>query len=311
MPAMDRLRELEAFVAVVDAGSFVGAAKRLRTSKAATSRAVQALEERLGARLLHRTTRRLSLTDEGRGYHARAKTVLQDLAEADGLARRRSATPVGRLRVSAPQSYGVIVLAPLWAKFLGRYPELELELTLSDRLVDLVEEGVDAAIRISRLPDSTLISRRLGEERMRLCASKAYLARNGTPRRLEDLARHRTLAYAYWASGDSWHFETPDGPRSVTVRPSLRTNSGDTCVEAAVRHGGVILQPDFLVREHLRAGALVELLPEYRGPSFGVFAVYPSRAHLPGKVKALVDFLGTELGNAAPARRGVASARGA
>jgi len=173
--------------------------------------------------------------------------------------------------------------------------EVQLELSLSDRLVDLVDEGVDVAVRVSRLPDSTLVSRRLSEERMVLCASPRYLSRRGTPRSVAELSRHDTLAYSYWASGDTWHFDTPRGPESVTVTPRLRTNSGDTCRAAALEHAGIILQPEFMVRGDLASRALVEVLPACRGPVFGVYAVYPSRAHLPGKVKALVDFLATEV----------------
>lgn len=287
---MDRLRELQAFVAVVDAGSFVGAAHRLRLSTASVSRAVAQLEERLDARLLQRTTRRLSLTEVGRGYHERGRDLLAALDEADGFATASSAV-VGRLRVSVPQSFGVLKLAPLWPKFLARHPKLVLEVSLADRLIDLVDEGFDLAIRISRQADSTLVARRLGTERLRLCASPRYLARRAAPKRPADLARHQVVGYSLLAAGDTWTFDTPRGVESVKVTPFFQTNSGDTCRAAALGGAGLVLQPDMLVADDLASGALVELLPDCRGPEFGVFAVYPTRKFLSGKVKALFDFL--------------------
>ncbi|MER2561474.1 MAG: LysR family transcriptional regulator [Myxococcaceae bacterium] len=292
---MDRFRQLEVLVAVVDAGSFVKASQRLRQSTAGVSRAVNELEERVGARLLQRTTRRLSLTEVGRAYVERSREILSALSEADGLATG-SKQVAGRLRVSAPQSYGVLKLAPLWPKFLARHPALTLEVVLKDRLVDLVDEGFDVAVRITRQQDSSLVSRRLTTERLRLCASPRYLARRAAPRKPADLASHPVIAYTLLASRDTWHFETPRGPESVKVTARFETNSGDTCRTAALAGAGVILQPDMLVADDLERGELVELLPDCRAAEFGVFATYPTRKFLSGKVKALVDFLAHELG---------------
>lgn len=292
---MDRFRELEVLVAVVDAGSFVKAGKRLRSSTAGISRAVSQLEERVGARLLQRTTRRLSLTEVGRAYVERSRDILSAVQEADAFATG-SKQVSGRLRVSAPQSYGVLKLAPLWPRFLSRHPALTLEVVLKDRLVDLVDEGFDVAVRITRQQDSTLVARKLATERLRLCASPRYLARKPTLRRPGDLTNHQVIAYSLLASRDTWHFETPRGPESVRVTARFETNSGDTCRAAALAGAGVILQPDMLVADDLARGDLVELLPDCRGPEFNVFAAYPTKKFLSGKVKALVDFLANELG---------------
>ena len=282
---------MSSFVAVVEAGSFVAAGEVLRVSKAAVSRGVIELETRLGARLLQRTTRRLSLTEAGRAYYGHCKQILAELDEADRAVGMVTGHPVGRLRVNAPFSFGISHLAPLWGPFMERYPEVDLELTLSDRLVDVVEEGFDVVIRISRLQDSTLVYRRLATTRILLCASPEYLARHGTPATVDEIARHPVIAYSYAAQGDVWRFTTADGVREVQTRPRMRTNNGDTCRAVALAHQGLVLQPDFLVGADLAHGRLVEVLPECRGPEIGVYAVYPSRKHLSVKIRALVDYL--------------------
>lgn len=287
----DRFEEIRAFVAVVDAGSFVGAADALRISKAAVSRLVAALEARLGTRLLHRTTRRLSLTDEGTLFHARCRAVLGDLDEAEAEVTVRTGAARGTLRLNVPVSFGILHLAPLWPAFMARNPQVTLEITLSDRLVDLVDEGYDLAVRIGRLAESSLVSRRLSSTRLVLCASPSYLERHGVPEHPGDLAAHAVLAYSLFSTGDRWDFSGPDGPVSVVVRPRLRTNSGDTCRSAALAGCGVILQPSFLIGDDLRTGRLVEILPSYRLPEPGIHAVYPSRRLVPAKVRALIDYL--------------------
>ncbi len=294
---MDRFRELEAFVAVVDSGSFVAAAETLRSSRTAVSRLVQDLESRLGARLLQRTTRRLALTESGRDYHARAKQILAELEEADGVVGLASSTVTGLLKVNAPLSFGVLHLAPLWGGFMAFHPGVELDVALTDRLVDLVEEGYDVGIRITRLPDSSLVSRRLASTRVIMCASPGYLSARGMPETAADLARHRVIGYSYAASGDTWQLESADGPVTVATRPRLRANNGDTCRAAALDHQGIIFQPDFLVGADLAEGRLVRVLPQLQGPEIGIYAVYPSRKHLSGKVRALVEFLAAAFEN--------------
>jgi DNA-binding transcriptional LysR family regulator len=288
---MDRFQELRGFVAVVDAGSFVGAADRLGLSKAALSRQIAELEARLGVRLLHRTTRRLSLTPEGERFLLRARELLAQLEEAEAEVGAGGREISGRLRINAPVSFGLQRLAPLWGEFLRQYPRVALEISLADRSVDLVEEGFDLAIRIARLESSSLVSRRLASTRMVLCASPGYLRTAEAPRVPADLVAHRVIAYSYWSARDEWRFTGPEGEIAVRTRPQLRCNNGETCLALALADQGLVLQPQFIVGEALRAGRLVELLPEWRVGELGIYAVYASRRHLPPKLRAMIDFL--------------------
>jgi DNA-binding transcriptional LysR family regulator len=288
---LDKVQQMASFVAVVEAGSFVAAAEARGLSKAAVSRHVAELEQRLGTRLLQRTTRRQSLTAEGQQFHLRARELLAGIEEAESEMGTRSGEPGGTLRINAPLSFGVLHLAPLWGRFAERHPRVRLDITLGDRVVDLVEEGYDLAVRVASLPASSLVSRRLASTRIVLCASPEYLARHGTPVRPADLATHRTIAYSYWSTRDEWRFDGPEGPVSVRIHPVLQANNGDTCRAAALDHQGIILQPDFLVGGDLQRGALVELMPEYRSMRIGINAVYPTRKHLPLKVRRMVEFL--------------------
>ena len=288
---MDRFLEMQTFVAVVDAGSFVKGADALDMSKAAVSRHVVDLESRLGVRLMHRTTRRLSLTDEGRVFYGRSKDLLAELQEAEDEVTARSDAASGLLRVNAPFTFGILHLAPLWGEFKALHPKVTLDVTLADRLVDLVEEGFDMAIRIATLESSTLVSRRLASTRMVLCASPRYLQRHGIPSHPTELAQHAVISYSHWSTKDEWHFDGPNGSVRVKTNPCIHTNSGDTCRAAALADQGVILQPGFLVGKDLSDGSLVELMPEYRSIEIGIYAVYPTRKHVSAKVRALIDFL--------------------
>ena len=288
---MDRFLEMQTFNAVVDAGSFVKAADALNMSKAAVSRYVVDLETRLGVRLLHRTTRRLSLTDEGLVFHSRSKELLAELSEAEDEITSRSDAASGVLRINAPFTFGILHLAPLWGAFRALHPKVTLDVTLADRLVDLVEEGYDLAIRIASLDNSTLVSRKLATTRMVLCASPTYLERHGTPLDPGELAGHDVISYSYWSTRDEWRFDGPSGPVSVKTKPCIHTNNGDTCRAAALMHQGVILQPTFLVGQDLADGTLVELMPEYRSIELGIYAVYPTRQHVSAKVRVLIEFL--------------------
>lgn len=285
------LQQLASFVAVVNAGSFVGAADASNLSKAAISRHVADLEHGLGVRLLHRTTRRLSLTDDGQRLHARAVELLANAAELEAEASSRSREATGRLRINAPVSFGNLHLSALWPQFMLAHPRTLLDITLNDRVVDLVDEGYDLAIRISQLASSQLVSRRLAGTRIVLCASPGYLAMHGTPSHPHELAQHQIIAYAHWSGGDDWRFSGPDGDVRVRVQPRIHTNSGDTCRVAALRDQGIVLQPDFLVGEDLRRGELVELMPTFRSIELGIHVVYASRKHLPFKTRCMVDFL--------------------
>ena len=288
---MDKFQEMRAFVAVVDSGSFVRAADSLDLSKTAVSRLVGELESRLGTRLLHRTTRKLSLTPEGEIFNERCRQLLASVAEAEAELSTHAGEAVGQLRINVPVTFGLLHLAPLWPAFMAQNPRVILDVTLADRIVDLVEEGYDLAVRIARMQASSLVSRQLTSTRMILCASPEYLLRQGTPDHPSDLARHAVITYTLLSTGEQWEFSGPQGPVSVKIVPRMRTNNGDTCCEAALQNQGIVLQPSFLVGRHLKSGALVEVLPQYRSFELGVYAVYPSRKHLTPKVRALIDFM--------------------
>jgi DNA-binding transcriptional LysR family regulator len=288
---MDRFLEMQAFVAVVDAGSFVGGADALQMSKSAVSRVIAELESRLGVRLLQRTTRRLSLTREGELFNERCRDLLTGVTEAEAELSLHAGEVIGELRISAPVSFGLMALAPVWPAFMALHPRLVLDVTLGDRLVDLVDEGFDLAVRIARLPSSSLVSRRLAATRLILCATPQYLAAHPPLTHPAELASHPVFAYKLLATGEHWHFDGPDGPLQVKINPRMRSNSGDTCCEAALQHLGLVLQPSFMVAGHLAAGRLVEVLPAYRSTELGIYAVYPSRKQLTPKVRRLVDYL--------------------
>lgn len=298
---MDKFVEMQTFVAVVDAGSFIKAADAMNMSKAAVSRYVLEMEARLGVRLLHRTTRRLSLTAEGQIFYSRAKELLADLEDAENEITEQSDNASGLLRINVPFTFGILHLAPLWGDFKAQYPKIKLDITLADRLVDLVDEGYDMAIRIAKLENSTLVSKRLASTRIILCASPAYLKEHGTPLHPKELASHKIISYSYWSPKDEWQFEGPQGLEKVKVNPEIYTNNGDTCRAVALAHHGIILQPSFLVGQDIIDGTLVELMPEFTSIELGIYAVYPTRKHVSAKVRLLIDFLTAQL-----AKRGAA-----
>lgn len=280
------------FTAVVAKGGFTHAARALDTSPANVTRYVNELEAHLGVRLLNRTSRKLSLTQSGEGLYERCRLILEEVAEAEAGAASSSVQPRGRLRVNAPLSFGVLHLAPLWPRFLALYPDVELEIALIDRVVDIVEEGYDLAIRISRAGSASHVGRKLATSRNIVCASPAYIAAHGAPVRPGDLRDHACIGYAYSATADEWRFTDGEGKaHAVKVEPRLRTNNGDTARALASAGQGIIWQPTFLIGEDLREGRLVPLMPGYRMASIDILAVYPSRRHLPAKVRAMVEFL--------------------
>lgn len=292
---MDRFIEMEAFNAVVDSGSFVKAAESLNTSKAAISRYVSDLETRLGVRLLHRTTRKLSLTDEGQIFFMRSKELLSELSSAELEVTSRNVVASGLIRINTPVTFGIKHLSQLWGSFLDRYPEIKLDITLADRIVDLVDEGYDVAIRIASLPSSTLISKKLSSTRLILCASPAYLNKNGIPHHPHDLTHHSIIAYSHFSTKDEWYFNGPEGQVSVKTNPRIHSNNGDTCRAVAVNGLGIILQPSFLISEDIKSGALIELMPQYKSIELGIYAIYASRKHLAPKIRVLIDFLAENL----------------
>ena len=298
---MDRLRAYEVFVTVVSRGSFTRAADALETSPANVTRYVNELEAHLGTRLLNRTSRRLSLTEGGETLYARCKSILDDVAETEGLVSSASVEPRGRLRINAPVSFGILHLAPLWPEFLRKYPGVELDVALIDRVVDIVEEGYDLAIRISRAGSTSHAARKLATSRNILCASPEYLARCGYPAEPAGLIEHQCIGYSYAATGDEWQLmDSERKAHTVKVNCHMHTNNGDTARAAALAGQGVIWQPTFLIGNDLRTGKLVQVLPDYRLPDIDVLALYPSRRHLSAKIRAVVDFLVEAFGGVPP-----------
>ena len=289
------LQEITVFARVVGAGSLSAAARDLGMSTAVVSRRLAALEARLGVRLVNRTTRSLHLTDEGAAYYETCNRVLADIEEADAAVTAGRAEPRGVLRVALPASFGHQHVAPLIPKFAERYPEVQLALSLSDRAVNVVEEGFDLAVRIADLADSSLAARKLAPNRRVMCASPAYLARHGEPRTPEDLARHNCLATDFTMN---WDYRRPDG-KSGSVRVSGRyvCDNWEVLREWAVAGLGIALKSTWDVRRHLEDGSLVSLLPGYTFASdVAIYAVYPHRRHLPAKTRAFIEFLAESFG---------------
>ena len=295
---MNRLSAIESFVKVAELKSFSQAAARLNTSKSVVSRHVAALEAQLGLRLFHRTTRSLTLTEAGRGYFERVSQILLDLQDADQAVSHLQTTPRGRLKVSAPMSFGFLHLAPALADFLGQYPELEVDVTMSDRFVDLVEEGFDLGVRIGALADSSLIAKRIAPIRRVICASPRYLAAHGTPEVPQDLRAHQCLCNSNQpGGGHEWRFTMPEGKSVIVpVKGRLALNNGDALRVAALNDLGLVDLPTFIVGGDLKAGTLVSVLDAHVPQSLALHAVYSHARHLSPKVRAFIDFLGTRFG---------------
>ncbi|HOV58287.1 MAG TPA: LysR family transcriptional regulator [Rhodanobacteraceae bacterium] len=297
---MDKLQAMQLFARVVETGSYTAAAEQLEISRALASKLVQALEDQLGVRLLHRTTRRLSLTEAGQNYYQRVAEILAQLAEAEAEAAELQLEPRGRLRVSAPMSFSILHLGAALADFQRKYPRVELELNLNDRVVDLVEDGFDLAIRIGRLADSSLVARRLAGSQIVAVAAPAYLAWHGMPSHPDDLAHHNCLDYTLSPRRDEWQFARGEERVNVRVRGNLHVNNGDMIALAAAQGLGVALSPAFIVHDALRRGDLVRVLPEWQLPDIGVYAVYPAGRSLPAKTRSLIDFLAERFRPSAP-----------
>jgi len=288
---MDRLTSLTVFGRVVEAGGFSAAARRLNMSVTMVSNHVQALEDRLGARLLNRTTRKVSLTEIGQAYYERATRILTDLEEADSLAGALHATPRGTLRLHTSNNI-VRFLTPVLAEFLTLYPAAAVDLTVGEGMVDIIEDGYDLVIRPIPSPDSGLIVRRLTPWRHILCCAPSYLDVHPEPIEPADLAHHNCLRFALYPSGDEWRFEGPDGKMlSVRVSGNLVTSSAETLRRMALGGHGLFLAPTFMIMDELAAETLVPLLPRYRGVEFAIDAIYPHRHHLSTKVRSFIDLL--------------------
>jgi len=288
---MDLLRAIKAFSQVVESKSFVKAAERLDLSTTAVSKYVADLEGHLQTRLLQRTTRRLALTETGRAFHGRCVQILAELEEAEREAAQEAIVPRGTIRLTTSVNFGMHQVTPAIAAFLARHSEVKFDVSLSDRIVDIVEEGFDLAIRIGGTGTQNLVARKLGEARLIACASPDYIARHGAPATPEDLVRHNCLTYEY-ALRDAWAFRDAAGrDRTVRVGGRLNSNNGDLNAAAAVQGVGIALEPEFIVGSELKRGTLVPVLASFEAPASPIYAVYPSRRFLPAKVRAFVDFL--------------------
>lgn len=288
---MDRLDDLLVFVEVVDGGNLSAAAERLGLSPSAISRRLSDLEARLGARLLNRTTRRVALTNVGASFCHRARAILAALDEAERAVTEMNETPKGSLRLSLPVMFGQMHVAPLLPDFLRRYPQVTLEVGLTNRMVGLIEDGVDVAIRIGRLSDSTLVARRLAPIRRAVLASPAYLDANGIPRTPADLAQHNCLVYLSGGSRQDWTFAEGTPQETARVSGALLSDSYDVLRQAALAGVGLVWLSTFVVASELKSGALVPVLTDYETPDLGVFALYPATRHLSPKVRAFIDHL--------------------
>jgi DNA-binding transcriptional LysR family regulator len=279
------------FAKVVESASFAAAARHFDMSPAMVSKHVRTTEERLGVRLLNRTTRRVSATEVGQNYYERCLRILSELEDADRAASDLQAAPRGLLRLTTSVSYGARVLSPAVVDFLVAYPDLSIELNLHDHVVDLLEERTDLAIRLGQLSDSSLIAKKLTSVEMVLCASPGYLEANGTPQRPRDLLKHNCLVYTYSASR-TWTLADPNGNEEVVnISGRLLANSGDSLLALALKDAGIIYAPDYLVGDDLREGRLLRLLPEYTMPDIPVHAVYPHSRLLSAKTRTFIDFL--------------------
>jgi DNA-binding transcriptional LysR family regulator len=287
---MDRLTSLEVFSQVVECGGFSAAGRKLDMSTTMVSNHVQSLEDRLGARLLNRTTRKVSLTEVGRAYYDRAVQILADVAQADDIAGTLQSTPRGTLRVYIA-THIVQFIAPVVARFLSQHPEVKVDLTMGERNIDMIDEGFDVAVRLTPPPDSSLILRNLATWRHVLCCSPAYLAKFDKPQQLAELAGHNCLRHVNYPF-DEWRFVDRKGnPAAVRVTGNLITNCGETIRTVALDGTAVCLVPGFLVHDDLESGRLVRLLPEFRPIEFSMNAIYPHRHHLSAKVRTFIDML--------------------
>ncbi len=295
---MDSLAGMEVFVRVVRAGSFSAAARELNQSPSAVSKQIGRLEDRLGARLFNRTTRRLGLTEVGAAFHERAQRILSEVEDAEQAVSRLNEAPRGTLRLDTPTGFGRLYIAPLLPRYLARFPEMRIDMTLNDRFIDPLEDAVDLVIRIGELSDSSLIARRLARNRRVVCGAPGYFARHGLPERPADLARHNCLVYTYRAARNDWSFvcrsrETA-APEVVRVHGNLETNNAETLHAAALAELGIGLFPLWLAGPDLAAGHLVRALPAFHAPDSAVHAVYPPGRHLSPKVRSFVDFIAEE-----------------
>jgi DNA-binding transcriptional LysR family regulator len=289
---MDTLTSMELFVKAVESGSFSATARSMNLTPSAVSKQISRLEDRLGARLFNRTTRQLAPTEEGRAYYERCQRILADIEEAEAAVSELNAEPRGALRVNMPVVFGRRHIVPLIGAFLERYPEVTMDLSMSDQFVDPIAEGADMLIRVGELKDSSLIARKLAEARRVVAATPGYWDRHGRPNKPEDLRRHNCLAYSYLSSGNTWRMTDARGKEhTVQANGNLASNNGEALLEAALEGFGVVNLPTWMVGPDLGTGRLEEVLADYSQPEPSVHVIYPPGRHLSAKVRAFVDYL--------------------
>lgn len=281
------------FVAVAETESFTLAAKRLGISTAQVSRQVSALEARLSTKLFYRTTRKVSVTEMGQLYFLHCRQVLDGLEEAERTITNFQLAPRGKLRITAPVTYGEKTIAPLINDFVLRYPELEVQLLLTNQTLDLVAEGYDLAVRLGKLDDSSMMAKRLGSRTQHVCAAPSYLSSRGTPHSLSELEQHNCLR----GNLDHWRFQEDNKNRSVKIKGNITCSSGWALLDAALKGIGIVQLPDYYVSPHIDSGQLVSLLQQYQEPNEGIWAVYPNNRHLSPKVRMLLDYFSESLSN--------------
>ncbi len=288
---MDRIDAMQAFVAVADLQGFAPAARKLGLSPPAVTRLIAALEEHLGARLLQRTTRSVTLTDVGARYLERARRILADVEEAETSAEGEQTRPGGRLVVSAPLGFGRLHVSPVMTAYLKRYPDVAGELRLSDRVINLVEDGVDLAVRIGHLPDSSLVARHVGEMRRIVVASPGYLKRRGEPKTPQAIASHETIQFGATAAAPDWRFEVDGGEVRVTPSPRFSTNSADAAIQHAEQGGGLTRVMAYQAAEAIKRGRLRIVLAKFEPPALPIHIVYPTSRLLSAKVRTFIDLV--------------------
>jgi DNA-binding transcriptional LysR family regulator len=287
---MDRLNNMATFVKVVQAGGFAAAGRRLGIAPSTATVQIQALEERLGVRLLNRSTRRISLTEIGKSYYERCLRIIADSDDADNIVQTLHATPRGTLRLNASVTIPAL-LAPVIAEFTSLYPEVKLIVTMTDRMVDLVGEGIDLAISTLPIPDSNLIMKRVGSFRLLVCGAPSYLAGRGVPDEPRDLMSHNCLRYSFCPWGSDWPFDGLEGQQTVHISGNMESNSTNALVLAAVRGQGLILMPDFLVLDEITSGELVPVLTEFCCPERPINAVFPDRHYRSANVRSFLELV--------------------
>lgn len=289
---MDKFEDLQAFVTVVEAGSFTAAAERMDGNKSVISRRISALEKRLGVQLLRRTTRTLNLTDTGRSFYERSARILSDLDEAESAVAQEHGELQGQLRVALPLSFGIRHMGEPVAEFNRLHPGIRFDLDLSDRRIDIVQEGIDVGIRIGTLRDSSMIARKLFESRTVVCASPSYLKEHGTPATPSDLQEHRCMVYSLLDDADRWSYRGDDGEeKSVRLKSVMAANNGELLREVATGGLGIIMQPMFIAHEAIKRGELTPILANYEWPIATAYAIYPPTRHLSYRVRAFIDYL--------------------